>query len=368
MPNYKYQLLVFLIFDQSYKNNSFLGNCTVTYLVPISTGTYSQFIANTSVSGLSNYDVVNDTTYSGSGTTYSGMYYEYSSLDDGGYTRTSGDLAKVFNNTGITVSNPMSIYMNENTDGNYLWFRFSNVSIPKNAKITNAYMILNKLQVTTLAETNTQDIFAQKIGTPAPQVLSSTDLLSRKFTKNKYVTTQGATASYCNISSVIQELVDQVDWQETNNSILLLSNIYYSSRSQTYIYVGYTSYEANNDSYHSNSPKLYVEWVLPEENEFKYIYTENLNQVDSYHINTLESISDIKGVSLNTIAKNVSGTNMYLSSVVISGSNVNSTYTSLPENRYKNNSFIFDEDPFDVSSWVLSSILDKEFGFITTSG
>lgn len=348
-------------------NNYFLGNCGISYMFPVSNGSYTQFIPSTTYSGTANYDILNDTTYSGSGTTYSGIYYEYSGLDDGGYARTTSSTTMLFNNTGVTVLNPMTIYMNVTTYANYLWFRFSNINIPKNAKITNAYMILNKLQSTILPETNTQDIFAQKIGTPASQVISSADFLSRKFTKNKYVTTQGVNASNCNIANVVQELVDQTEWQETNNSILIVSNIYYSNKDQTYIALGYTSYEANNNPTHTNSPKLYVEWQLPEDTGAKYVCTENLNNTDCYTLNSLSGVTDVKAISLNVVA-NVSGTGIYLTGTTLSGSNLSNSYNILPKTRYKTNSYIFENNPYSNVSWTITSLANTEFGFTTTSG
>ncbi len=348
-------------------NNYFLGNCSVSYMFPTASGSYTQFTSSTTYSGVDNYEIINDTTYSGSGTTYSATYYEYSGLDDGGYARTSNLTTLLFDNTGVAVFNPMTIYMNINTYASYLWFRFSNINIPKNAKITSAYMILNKLQETVQPETNTQDIFAQKIGTPATQVTSSADFLSRKFTKNKYVTTQGATASNCIITSVIQELVDQTDWQEIDNSVLIVSNIYYSNKDQSWISVGYTSYEANNNPTHVNSPKLYVEWQLPEDTGSKYIYTENIDIVDTYTFNTLSGATSIKAISLNTVA-NVSGTGMYLTGTTLSGSNLNNSYNLLPKTRYKNNSYIFENNPYSNVPWTISSLATTEFGFTTTSG
>lgn len=348
-------------------NNTFLGNCCISYILPNLNGTYTQFLPSNTYSGTSNYSIINNTTYSGINTIYNATYYEYDGADDGGYTRTTGTIEPVFNSPGVTVPNPMSIYMNENTYGSYFWFRFSNISIPKNAKIVNAYMILNKLQVTTQPDTNTQELFAHKTGTPSTQVTSSTDFLSRKFTKNKYVTTQGANASNCNISSVIQELVDQADWQENNNSVLLVSKIFYSGKAQATIYVGYTSYEANSNYLHVNSPKLYVEWSLPEDVGSKYIYTENLNTTDSYIFNTLSGAADIKALSLNVVA-NVSGTGMYLAGTTLSGSTLYSSYSLLPKTRYKNNSYIFENDPNSNVSWTMSSIMSTEFGFTTISG
>lgn len=354
------------ILDTLGDTNTFLGNSKISCLVPTADGSFNQFLPAPTYSGAQNFDIVNDTTYSGSTVKYSSTYYEYSGLDDGNYARTSSAITPVFNNTGVTIPSPANIYMNVNSSTNYFWFRFSNISIPKNAKITNAYLILNKLYNPVLPETNTQLIFAQKIGTAAAQVTSSSDLLSRSFTKNVYTTTQGADASYCNIYKVIQELVDQVDWLETNNSVLVATNIFYSNKDQTWISIGYTSYEANNDPYHINSPKLFIEWELPEEVDNRYIYSNSISTKDCYYLPTVSGLVDIKALSLNVIAKRDSDVNLYLASTIISGSVFEGSLKLLPKTRYKNNSFILEKDPVTNTYWDNSFLINKEFGFITT--
>lgn len=344
-------------------NNTFIGNCRVTTLPILSAGTYQQFLPSNTYSGTDNKDIITNTVYPSNTTTYSGTFYEYASADDGGYTRQP---TWAFNNTGVTVPSPSVIYMDQNTTYSYYWFRFSNINIPKNSKITNAYLVVNAtVTQTTNIESNIQQIFMQKSGTPPAQVTSYSDFIARKFTYNKTSIKQGHNVSNKDIKASFQELVDLSTWQESNNSVLVAINIYYVDTISNYVNCGYTSYDANNDPYHVNSPKLVVEWQLPAETT-KYVYTVDLGARDTYYLNTSSGVENPLAVSVNITAKKSSDSTLYLASTVTSGINYTVSQQTIPKTRFKTISFIYDTTPDTSESWSEEFLTNDEFGFVTT--
>jgi hypothetical protein len=339
-------------------NNSFLGNCKVSHLSPGANGSFNQFIPSPTYSGTANYAIVNDSTYIGSSTTYNGTFYEYDGLDDGGYT--CYDNANfVFNNTSTNI--PVDIHLYVSKGVNYIWFRFSNVSVPKNAKISTAYLDINNIY--TPNNNCTVEIRAQKSFLVVSQIISSSDLLSRKLT---YTSHKPGNVNFnsINIAPVIQELVDQVGWVEDNNSILIIIKFIHSN--YDWVRNQYSSYEVNNDPYHINSPKFFIEWSLPWEKDLKYITANTVDKKDSYLLTVSSGITGVKAVSSSVVAKRDYDTDVYLRGVVVSGTTYNSNAVFLPKTRYNNNMFIFDKDPITNDAWLGTSLISNEFGFITT--
>jgi len=339
-------------------NNSFLGNCKVSHLSPGANGSFNQFTPSPTYSGTANYAIVNDGTYIGSSTTYNGTFYEYAGLDDGGYT-CHDNVNFVFDNTstGIPVSNVMRV----GKGTNYIWFRFSNVSVPKNAKISTAYLDINNISLPSYS--CTVEIRAQKSFFGVSQIISSSDLFSRTLT---YTVHKPGNVNFnsVNIAPVIQELVDQVGWVEDNNSILII--IKFIQLVSSYVYNQYSSYEANNDPYHINSPKFFIEWSLPWEKDLKYITANTVDKKDSYLLTMSSGITGVKAVSSSVVAKRDYDTDVYLRGVMVSGTTYNNNAVFLPKTRYNNNMFIFDKDPITNDAWLNTSLISNEFGFITT--
>ncbi len=350
------------------KNNTFLGNCTVSTLPVLTGGSSQQFLPEATYSGTSNASIITNTVYPINTQTYNSTYYEYSGADDGSYVRNGSGADWVFNNTSVMVPSVASIYMDTNTRSCYYWFRFSNINIPKNAKITNAYLLVNPTEIISEDDINEQLIFFEKSGTPVTQITSSADLLSRKFTYNKTKIPQQGNIANRDIKASLQELVDLPDWQQNNNSILAVIDLHYVDTNYSYIRVGYTAYEANNDSYHVNSPKLYIEWQLLEEAGSKYIYSSSLGSTDTYMLSVPSGITNILALSSDIIAKKDMGVDLYLTSTMVSGSNTTNSGSILPTTKYSMLSFIQDVTPDSLEDWKDTFITANEFGFTTISG
>jgi hypothetical protein len=366
---------LYVVNDLGTFNNNFLGNCEISIALPSGQGNYSDFLPSPSYSGSVNYTLINDPIYQQDNTVnYNNIFYEYAGADDGCYIQNTNEINWVFNNSSTLVAHD-SIYMNSGNGGtnSHFWFRFSSVSIPKNAKIIQAYIIANRYDTPIQPTTNQLQIYFQKLGSPAPQVASSSDFYARSFTYNTYTGAYGDNISNKNISSSLQELVDLPDWQEENNSVLAVVKIKYTSTSIGGVWSRYTSYEANNNPYHAQSPKLFVEWQLPDDDSDKYLKSDSYNDVDTYSMTTTSGLSNILAVNYCAATKrelDLDETNdVFLQATMVSGGSTYLSTTILPNSsRYLFTPMIVEKDPCTNLPWVYDSIVNNYFGFTTISG
>jgi len=353
-------------------NNDFLGNCEIKVSYPIGQGSFYDFLPSPSFSGSANYAIVNNAVHTSDLTKYSSIFYEYDSLDDGSYMWQQPD--HTFNNTSTMVPSTTCYINSGYISTSYQWFRFSNINIPKNAKISQAYLILNLVNDPFgSGSALTQNIYLHKSGLPASQILSHTDLFNRPYTYIKYTANTTFSISNKDISSSLQELVDLPDWQQNDNSILVVADIRYYTNNLGNYTKQFTSYDANNNPYHSNSPKFFVEWYIPGEDSGKYLYTGDFNITDTYTMSTCSGVTDIKAIGLNTLTRRDfdldTFNDKYLRSTVISGSNTYLGSNKLPSNiSYKFSQNVLEEDPVVYAPWQDNFLEDKEFGFTTVSG
>ena len=346
-------------------NNNFLGNCTVTSLSPTSQGEYSDFSLPSTISGVSNYSMINESVYTEDTTTYSGTFLEYASGDDGGY---HGDS---FYSTSTTTN----FLVNSTTLNMGLFFRFSGINIPRGAKIITA-----KLQVYTVtrhtssAYIHTFEMAFQKSGTPPNQITSISDFNSRVVTyarKTTYLYNEDPTT--INNKDSLQELVNRDDWLEENNSVILK---FYtisipggsSTSSERY---NVRQYDYSNDPYSANSPRLYIEWQLPNGSSGTYVVADDINKKDSYGF-TASGISDIFAVKHNFVAKRyldrMRTDDLCLLPVITDGI---TTYSGGQKFYFKDTNYVClsninDLNPITDTSWTLSNLQDYDFGFMTT--
>ncbi len=346
-------------------NNNFLGNCEISTVYPISQGSSSQFELAPTYSGVENCTLIDEQVYQEDTTiTYNNTFLEYDTLDDGYYrvsnyynTHTTTDLLYLYGDSGI-------------------YFRFSGVDIPKNAKIITAKIQAYeefRHQHPTQYVAYMYSAF-QKSGTPPNQITSTADFKSRELTHarvNFWINLEDPrTKEY---KESLQELVSRSDWQEEDNSILyLLWNLTSEGQSSTDDRWRVRLYPYDNDPYSANTPKLYVEWQLPGGDSGEYVSSDNLSRKDTYTVNTISGTSEIFAVNHNVFSKrkfDVANTDdMALNSLVVIEGTTYSGIKLLPTDRtYTCSNFIEDKNPATDTNWSRTDILNSEFGFVTTS-
>lgn len=346
-------------------NNTFLGNCTSSSIVPSSQGTYSDFYLPSTVSGVSNYSMVNEAVYQQDTTTYSGTFPVMYSGDDGGFQDTA-----FYSNVTTTsflqlvTSVPMGLF-----------FKFSGLNIPKNAKILTA-----KLQVYTVARYTTTsyrlnfEMAFQKISTPPNTISSISDFNSRTITNAKKTTQlYNEDPTTINNKDSLQELVDNVNWLEENNSVLLkfykTSSIDTGSASSERYNI--RQYDYTNDPYSESTPRLYVEWQLPTDPLGTYIKAEDINKKDSYSF-TVSGISNIFAIKYDMVAKRfldrARTDDLALIPIVTDGATTyNEGKVNFKDINYINKYVISEKNPFSDLAWELEDLQSYEFGILTTT-
>lgn len=347
-------------------NNDFLGNCEIAVIYPHSAGTHSEFALAPTYSGVDNYTLIDETIHQeDTATTYSDTFLEYDTLDDGCYT------AANFYNTATTTDGFALSYEDQ-----AIWFRFSNVNIPKHAKIISANIQLYvEDRYTSVSYSRTAYGCFQKSGTEVSQVTGISDLTSRTKTDSNvsfvFYTTEPTTLNY---ASSLQELVDMDDWQEESNKILFQFYLLYASsggsatdryRVRTYTY--------RDDPYHSDSPKLFVEWSLPGGDNDEYVTTSGIDTRDTYNVNTASGISNIFAINHNIFSKRdfdlANNNDLHLIPLaVVSGTTYSGTTLVPPDRKYKCLNYIEEKNPYTNDTWLLTDMATNEFGFTTISG
>ncbi|MBV5347600.1 hypothetical protein JZU46_05230 [bacterium] len=348
-------------------NNNFLGNCTVANYYPSSQGTFSNFSLHPTTSGVANYTMINEQIYAEDTTIYNNTFLEYASGDDGYFSD---------NNVANTTSTIMDVYFSTNYYPSCFWCRFSNVSIPRNAKIIKAN-IQFAIEYNQLVSFSSYDLFNtiygfQKSGTPVAQITSVADFESRPLTDNILQTRiASAEPTTQNYKDSLQELVSLDNWQEENNSVMfILSRHGYTNVNGVPYKV--RTYNYSNDPYSANSPKLYVEWQLPSGASGTYVRSSNIDDKDSYRLSTLSGVPNVFAIKQNIIAKRyldrANTDDLYLMPIITNGVTTYSGSTKLPfkDTYYSCSSKISEENPITSSIWLPTDLQNYEFGFITT--
>ncbi len=346
-------------------NNGFLGNCEISTVYPISQGSYNQFELAPTYSGVENYTLIDEYIHQEDDTvTYNDTFLMYHANDCGNYYSTSFW-------SGGTVSN----YYDLSNLVNSMWLRFSGVNIPKNAKIlTVSLQIYIESRYTSASYGRVDYSRFQKSSTPVTQPTSISDFTSRSFTNASVPFTMYQTSpTTLNYKDPLQELVSMFDWQEQDNIILFSFNqLYFDGGSSGTDKLRIRNYAYSNDPFHANSPKLYVEWQLPGGDRDEYVKSENLDNKETYNLNTISGSSEIFAINHNIFAKRKFDTantdDMCLNSIVKIGVTTYSGVKLLPTDRtYTCSNFIIEKNPNTGISWISSDISDNEFGFVTTS-
>jgi len=349
-------------------NNDFLGNCTVSAFYPAAQGANADFSLPPTISGVENYTLINDQPYVEDSTVYNNTFLEYASEDDGYYNT----------QTGVTFSNTATT-MNINTytsKANCLYFRFSQVSIPKHALITKVnlqlYVELRQINATYSDVMETSYSF-QKSGTSVSQVTDRADLDSRPVTtaciRSKITYVDPLTQNY---KDSLQELVSSDDWQEESNSVLFLIKLTLDYAPNNMEVFRVRSYNYSNDPYSNNTPKLYVEWQLPGESSGTYITSTALDNIESYSLASSLVSSPIFALSHNIIAKRhldrANTDDLCLLPIITDGFTTSSGGNKLyfKDTTYSQSYSIHDINPLTSTTWASTDLQNYDFGFITT--
>ena len=314
---------------------------------------------------MDNYTLIDEEVHQEDTTTYSGTFLEYESFDDG-----------VYNVTGMYNTEPTTDDMRLYYTATGMWFRFSEINIPKNAKITNVALQLY------VEDRYTGEYYAtpahacfQRSATPPLQITSEEDFNSREKTIEHFDfyfnTTDPATLNY---TSILQELVSMPDWQEENNTVLIMlytDHVTIGGSQESRYRV--RTYDYDTTPYSTNSPKLYVEYQLPGGASGEYITSSGIDIKDTYNLNTVSGISDIKAISHNIFSKRgLDRANHNDMGIVpltlISGTTYSGTYFLPQDIKYTCINYIEDSNPHTNDTWLLTDFSTNEFGFTTISG
>ena len=343
-------------------NNDFLGNCHISTYLPSSQGMYSDFYLPNTVSGVANYLMVNEPTYLKDTTIHSETFFIYSGEDDGGFFFNS------FYNTSITTS-----YLTCENRYMGLFFKFSNINIPKNSKILSA-----KLQVFTEGRytgSNYIQTFTMcfyKSGVASPTIVDLNDFKNRSTTttKESFLLYQ-VDPTTINNSGSLQELVNMADWQEENNSIILKlynSNNGGGSGSSSPRY-NIRQFEYTNEPTSPSTPKLYVEWQQPNDASGTYLYSNDIDKKETYKVTT-SGLNEIRAVKYNVVGKRfLDRTNNndmaimpILSDDVVTYSGSKLVYK---DTNYTCNFSIDEKNPITDLVWSEEDIQTLDFGVVT---
>jgi hypothetical protein len=363
-------------------NNDFLGNCEVSLVYPISQGTHSEFSLPPTTSGVENYTLIDEHKHIQDDiTTFSDNFFVYSAADDGSDWEQGG--SNYFSNTSSYLPGG-NYYINSSSSftPTYWWYRFSSVSIPRNAKIISAYMYATVHSTSELnyPNDNEQRITAIKSGTPEGaivptalwQVHNMTNFCAAKVYSTIGVLLNDDTDTGLNIGSIIQELVDRHDWQEEDNKITLIVKHRYTNREENWIYLKYRGYSYYNDPFHAEAPRLRVNWQMPSGDRGEYIYSEQLGEKDTYNMSALPDVGDIFAISHSIFAKRqldyANPNDMSFRSLIVVGDTTYSGIKALPEDVAYRGCYLIDEkNPATGAAWTNTDLVGAEFGFITTT-
>lgn len=357
-------------------NNDFLGNCEIAVIYPQAIGTHSEFDLAPTYSGVANYTLIDEQVHQEDTTaTYSNTFLQQSGLDDGSDIYYGG--TPTFNNTATNTTDSKDMYIDPAGayGPSYQWFRFHGVTIPKNATITSAYLDVYRHEYFNLTQPtlNEQKVYAEYKGTAPADVTALGQIQNRSATYATTITDIGTHLNGLDIANVIQDLVYRHDWQEVDNSVMIISRYRYTDFDENGCRINYRTYEYRNDPYHSDSPKLFVEWSLPGGDNDEYVTTSGIDTRDTYNVNTVSGISNIFAINHNIFSKRhfdlINDNDLYLIPLaVVSGTTYSGTALVPPDTVYKCLNYIEEKNPYTNDTWLLTDMATNEFGFTTTSG
>lgn len=352
-------------------NNDFLGNCEVSLLYPQEQGTYSEFSLAPTFSGIENYELVNERVLLDDTTTYSQDFLVYNITDDGYEVPSS---SPVFGNTTILVPDDNS-FVGSGNPPSYFWFKFSEISIPKNARITNAHLDVYRELYSNVEypDDNILTIAAENSGNGSSVPMALGQVTTWPLTSISANASLGTHPNDLDLSAVIQELVNLSDWEAFNNTVTIMLNMRYADNElESWVDIRYRAHAYYNDPYHANATKLHVEWTIPYDDSGEYIHTSDKDIRDSYNMTSYSGTNSIYAVNHNIFTKRLlapsNPDNLKIVSTYINGT----TYSGIPtlpkDEMYFCNSSISELNPKTMLDWEVSDLTTAEFGFTTISG
>lgn len=350
-------------------NNNFLGNVNVQTIYPYQDTTYSGFtLASGTASGTAHYTQVTNKQQNNT-TEHSHVYWVDAQTDDGC--------------TALGMTNEQ-VEISGGPEG-YSFFRFTNVNIPRKAKINSALLFLTWAAGTSGSPKYVHTT-AQQTGY-AHAVFNASEI-STIFARGTDYDANGRLKIYWlgtynrsgdplgyryDLADILQVLVDRHDWQEVNGAfiIIMYHRIYTTSggyHRRVYSW-GYDSVNGTN-----KRANITVDFEVPYEKD-TYLYTTSTGIKEAFNFDTTGILGSVYGIQQNINTSHIDS--LFYSRLshkafsVVSGT----SYSGLPfyendglgtnlSNSYK----VYEVNPETNSPWTQQAIAESAFGITTVSG
>jgi hypothetical protein len=345
-------------------NNSFTDNVYIDVMYPNASGTYSDFtLSSGTASGTAHYTLVdekqvNDDT----------IYYEEYQISSG------GDDGSITSDTNIYATEEWMYKIHEN-EITRSWFRFNNVSIPKNAIIVRAELYYTYHSNYSSCEKSLQGSFHKVPNSPPINYTSVDDLINRTDNESTLTVTEAHDLSP-DVTEAFQELVNQDDWQEENTSVTYMTYCGDYGQADWYRIRTYEWDEASG-FVDNDRPKLQIDWKYPH-NEDGYVTTTATGITDTYKYDTSTlSSGTILGIQHNLISGMTDNSPYFIrmyntEKLIVSGTEYDNTFTRLPgrigQLAYNIGYNIHEINPVTSGTWVITDLAALELGTTTISG